>query len=54
MKESLYHPSMPQEELRTVVNLLIFTYFGSPTVLFKQLSDLGHAVNCIVRAFIQI
>lgn len=52
--ESLYHLSIPQEEFRTAVKLLLFTYFGPQTIPIEQLSNLDHVVNCLVRSFVQI
>lgn len=52
--ESLYHLSIPQEEFRAVVRLLVLTHLGSPTVPIGRLHDLNHVVGCIVGAFTQI
>jgi len=48
----VHHLSIPQDEFRAIMKLLVTTYFGKPSVSFK-LADLDHVVDCIICPVIQ-
>lgn len=49
----VHHLSIPKDEFRAVVKLLVTTYFGKPRVAVEQLADLDHVVDCITRPVVQ-
>ena len=49
----VHHLSIPQDEFRAVVKLLVTTYFENPRVAVEQLADLDHVVDCITRPVVQ-
>lgn len=51
--DSICNLSIPQDEFRAVAKLMVTTYFGEPRVVFEQLADLDHVVDCITRPVIQ-
>ncbi|ODM21273.1 hypothetical protein SI65_04326 [Aspergillus cristatus] len=50
--ERVHHLSIPQDEFRAILKLLVTTYFGKPSFSFK-LADLDHVVDCIICPVIQ-
>ncbi|KAE8377052.1 hypothetical protein BDV26DRAFT_264332 [Aspergillus bertholletiae] len=49
----LHDLSIPQDQFRAVVKLLVTTFFRKPRVPTEQLLDLDHVVDCMVRPAIQ-
>lgn len=41
----VHHLSIPQDEFRAIVKLLVATYFGKPRVAVEQLANLDHVVD---------
>ncbi|OGM48430.1 hypothetical protein ABOM_003428 [Aspergillus bombycis] len=51
--EHLRDLSIPQDQFRAVLKLLVTTFFGKPKVPVEQLVDLDHVVDCMARPAIQ-
>ncbi|KAB8244288.1 hypothetical protein BDV35DRAFT_360379 [Aspergillus flavus] len=51
--ERLHDLSIPQDQFRSVVKLLVTASFRKPTVPVEGLVDLDHVVDCMVRPAIQ-
>ncbi|KNG83014.1 hypothetical protein ANOM_009595 [Aspergillus nomiae NRRL 13137] len=51
--ERLHDLSIPQDQFRAVVKLLMTTFFRKPQVPVQQLVDLDHVVDCMVGPAIQ-
>ncbi|GAB1197173.1 hypothetical protein APSETT444_006464 [Aspergillus pseudonomiae] len=51
--ERLHDLSIPQDQFRAVLKLLLTAFFGRPKVPVEQLVDLDHVVDCMARPAIQ-
>ncbi|KAI9927216.1 hypothetical protein ASPWEDRAFT_188343 [Aspergillus wentii DTO 134E9] len=51
--ERVHQFSIPQEEFRALVKLLVATYHGKPRVPVEQDTGLDHVVDCIVHPVVQ-
>ncbi|EAW15022.1 TLD domain-containing protein [Aspergillus clavatus NRRL 1] len=45
--------AIPEATFQAFIRLMLFTHFGRPNVKLESLVDLDHAVDCILRRFVQ-